>query len=264
MKIDEVFKLKRFYLLIKRDMFIQYKTYLLGLGAIFCILFIINISSIASYTYWNFNLVFYPITLFFGGFIFTSLSFNELYREQSRVFYVTLPASSLEKLLSKLIITSIGYIIGSLILYFLFSVAVFFLNTLIFGFGHQIFNPFHPIILHCIRIYFVTQSVFLLGALYFKRNAFLKTILSLFGLAIAYAAFILAILFILYVVTTINRHIYFSLEFFTQLGSKGFNYPSIINDMGKILLYIRQILFWFVLAPLLWIVSFFRLKEIEV
>ena len=87
-RIFEFFRIKRLYLLLKRDVYIQYKTYLTGLGAIFCILFIVNIASIASYNAWNFNLVFYPLTLFIGGFIFTSLCFIELNQAQSRNFFI--------------------------------------------------------------------------------------------------------------------------------------------------------------------------------
>lgn len=264
MQINNFINLKRFWLLLKRDMYTQYKTYLTGLGAIFCILFIVNISSIASYNSWNFNLVFYPLTLFIGGFIFTSMIFSELSPEQNRIFYLTIPASGLEKLLSKLIITNIGYVIGSLVLYFLFSVIAFFFNTLIFGFAHRIFNPFHPVIWLCIRIYLVTQSIFLLGAVYFKRNVFLKTILYLFGFAVAYAVFVFGIFFIMYSIMSFNSHIYFSLEFFMSFGQGGFSQSSVVSVISIILLYISRILFWFVLSPLLWIILYFRLKEIEV
>jgi hypothetical protein len=264
MRINDFFNVKRFWLLIKRDVYTQYKTYLVGLGAIFSILIIVNVASIASYKYWNFNLVFYPLTLFIGGFIFTSLCFNELYQEQSRVSYVTLPASVLEKFISKLVITSIGYVLVSLVIYFLFSVIVFFLNSLIFGIAHRIFNPFHPVIWLCIRIYLITQAIFLFGAVCFIKNAFIKTILCLFGLALIYTIFVSAVVFIMYMVLSFNGHIYFSFKLFTETGAQGVNNPSVIITIATILAYNIKILFWFVLAPLLWVVAFFRLKEIEV
>ncbi|MBN1698978.1 MAG: hypothetical protein JW881_15780 [Spirochaetales bacterium] len=264
MRITDFFNIKRFWLLIKRDVYMQYRTYLIGLGAIFCILMIVNVASIASAKYWNFNLVFYPLTLFIGGFIFTSLGFNELYHEQGRVSYIVIPASVLEKFSSKLIITSIGYVIFSLVVYFLFSVLVFFVNTLIFGLAHRIFNPFHPVIWLCIRVYCITQSVFLFGAVFFRRSAFVKTILGLFGLATCYVLFAAAVFLTMYLVLSAGGHIYFSFELFTQTGPKGFGEPSVIRTIAVLLAYNANIFFWFGLAPLLWVTSYFRLKEIEV
>ena len=92
----------------------------------------------------------------------------------------------------------------------------------------------------------------------------MKTILSLFGLSVAYAIFIMAVLFILYIIFSFNRHIYFSFEFFSKFGSQEFNYPPLFNHVAGVLSYIIRILFWFILAPLFWVISFFRLKEIEV
>jgi hypothetical protein len=264
MNMNAFFNPKRFWLLIKKDVYTQYKTYLIGLGAIFCILIVINIASIASYKYWNFNLVFYPLTLFIGGFIFTSLCFNELYQEQSRISYVMLPASVFEKFVSKLVITSIGYVIVSLIIYFLFSVIVFFFNSLIFGIAHRIFNPFHPVIWVCVRVYLITQALFLFGAVCFRKNTLVKTILSLFGLAFVYTIFVSAVIVIMYCVFSVNGHIYFSFELFTEAGPRGVAYPSIIKTITILLAYNIRLLFWFAFAPFLWIITFYRLIEIEV
>jgi len=264
MIITQFFNLKRFFLLIKKDFYTQYKTYLTGLGAIFSILFIVNAASIISAKFWNFNLVFYPLTLFIGGFIFTSLSFNELYQEQSRTFYLTIPASTLEKFISKMLITSVGYVIVSLILYFLFSLIVFSLTTLFFRLAHTIFNPFHQTNWLCIRIYLITQSIFLFGAVYFKKNSLIKTILSIFIILILYILFFNGIVFLIYKITSINNQIYFSFDLFNILFKKSTNLPPIINNIKNIINYGNKIIFWFLLAPLLWTVTFFHLKEIEV
>jgi len=264
MKANAFINLKRFHLLLKRDFYTQGKSYILGLGAIFCILFIVNVASIASYKYWNFHLVFYPLTLLIGGLIFTSLSFNELSQQQSHISYLIIPASSFEKFISKLIISSIGYVSVSLILYFLLSVFTFFFNSIIFGFAHQVFNPFHRIIWYCIRIYLVVHSIFFLGAIYFRKNSFIKTILSLFGLALTYSIFVIAILFILYFILSFNRHIYFSLTLFNNIDKNGFNFPATLNVIFGILSYFIKTLLWYILAPFLWIITFIHLKETEV
>ncbi|MCP4131116.1 MAG: hypothetical protein GY754_09060 [bacterium] len=264
MRINDFFNLKRFMLLIKKDFYTQYKTYVMALGAIFSILFIVNISSILSSQHWNFNHVFYPLTLFIGGFIFTSQSFSELNQEQSRIFYLTIPASSLEKLISKLMITSFGYIVVSLVLYFLFSVILFLINSGIFGFAHPVFNPYHPVILRSIGVYFVTQSLFLFGAVYFRKNAFMKTVVWVFVLTLVYTAFLTGISYVFYKIISFNKHIYLSMEIFDAMFQEVCLFPPVMNGFSGIVFYSIRILFWFVLAPLFWTISYFRLKEIEV
>ncbi len=266
MQIKNHFDFKRLYLLIKKDFYTQYKTYLIGLGAIFSILYVVNISSVASYNSWNFHLVFFPLTLFIGGFIFTSLSFRELDNERSLIFYLTLPASNLEKFISKLLISSIGYVLVSLVLYFLFSLTAFVFCTLIFGYAHQIFNPFHHLILTCICLYFVTQSIFLSGAVYFRGNTFIKTILSVFVLAVLYQVFIVIIAYLLYSIITYRGHIYFSYGILNNIFQEESNNSYVVKGISeiRIFVYIAKVLFWFVLAPLMWVIAFFRLKESEI
>ena len=116
MNILASFKCKRLALLLIRDFYSQYKTYLIAFAAIFSLLFIINLASITGANSWSFNLVFYPFTLFIGGFIFTSLSCAELSTRKGRIFYTTIPASNFEKFISKLLITGPGYVLVSIIL----------------------------------------------------------------------------------------------------------------------------------------------------
>jgi hypothetical protein len=263
MRMNDFISPARFRLLLKKDFYTQYKTYFIGIGAICCILFIVNIASVASWNSWNFNLVFYPLTLFIGGFIFTSLSFGELASEQSRISYLTLPASVFEKFASRLLVTSAGYVLVSVAFYFVFSVIAFAVNMLIFGVAHPVFNPAHPVIVLCIGLYLVTQSVFFAGAVYFRGNALIKTIVALFVLALAFWIF-MAIVFAgaLYGIVAI-RHIDFPFDLFF----KGQYYPAVPHEFDRIstvFAVVIQVLFWFVLAPLAWVIGYFRLKEVEV
>ena len=262
MQISNYFDLRRLLLLIKKDFYTQYKTYLIALGAIFSILFLINIASVASSNSLNFHLIFYPLTLFIGGFLFTSQSFRELNNESSLIFYLSLPASNLEKFISKLIISSIGYIFVSLVVYFLFSLTTYIFGTLIFGHAHKIFNPFHHSILTSIHLYLVTQSIFLLGAVYFRKNNFIKTILSIFVFTIVYQIFIVITVYILYSVVVSNGHIYFPYEIFNPIFTEDYNGLVVKGIIGiEVLIDIIKIIFLFILAPLMWVIAFYRLKE---
>jgi hypothetical protein len=266
MQINKYFNIKRFGLLLRKDFYTHYKTYLIALGAIFSILFIINISSIVSYHSWNFNSVFYPLTLFISGFIFTSISFRDLDRDESRISFLTLPASVLEKFMSKLLITSIGYVIVSLALFFIFSVAAFLISHLIFGYSHPVFNPLSKDIGHCIILYMIMQSAFLSGAVYFRGNAFFKTIVSAFVICIIYVIFVALVLYVIYIIMSHKGHMFvasdkLSIELLLNLRNSS---DSIIKSIVTIFTRTIDIFFRYAFAPLMWVIACFRLKETEV
>src|SRR5437870_5174244 len=61
----------------------------------------------------------YFLILYIGGFIVTSMAFNELHDRNKAHYYLTLPCSNLERFLNKWLLTSIGYAIGTLLIYYL-------------------------------------------------------------------------------------------------------------------------------------------------
>jgi hypothetical protein len=82
----------------------------------------------------DFHLEFFIQLLFFGGFILTSLAFREARQNGAGIFYMTLPPSAFEKLVSKVLVTSIGFGLGSLVFYTATAAASEGINRLIFGF----------------------------------------------------------------------------------------------------------------------------------
>jgi len=118
----------------------------------------------------------YPAIIIITGLIVTSLSFSELYTGKS-YFYLTLPSSLFEKLLSKLIIISVLYLLGINFLLIFVSITAKGINYFLFGNQFSIFNPIHPNILSSELFYLIVLTIFLFGAVYFKKYNFLKTIL---------------------------------------------------------------------------------------
>ncbi len=180
MKLDTYVNPKRFANLLKNELFSNYKTILIGTGAVFGLLLIINVASVSSNAYWMFHQVFYPLTLFIGGFFLTAMIFHDLHDKERGYGYLTLPASLFEKFISRLLLTTVGYVIGSLFLYWLFSVVAAGITGLFFKISHPVFNPFSSFIWYMIRIYIVTQSVIFFGALFFRKHNLIKTILSIY------------------------------------------------------------------------------------
>jgi len=257
LKTDNVFNIRRFWLLLKNDILSNYRSFLISVGAVFGVLLLINVSSVGSADEWNFHEVFFPLTLFIGGFIATSRAFNDLHHKQKSYAYVTLPASRFEKLLSKLLVTTIGYTLATAMLYYLFSVIAIVVTLPFFSMHHAAFNPFDPLILKIVAIYLITQSVFLFGALYFKSYNFIKTILTLYGINILLALFSLLVARICFG----NLFAHPPMDF---MAFESLRFQAFLAKSGDILLIVVKVIFWGLMAPFFWILSYLRLSETEV
>ncbi|WP_017733069.1 hypothetical protein [Nafulsella turpanensis] len=175
----------------------------------------------------------------FGGFILTSHVFKELHSPHQSYFFLTLPASALEKLLGAWLLTvplySLVYIVASFIVFFtghLITGETFAFASFFNGFGEAVLG------------YLAIQPIFLWGAAYFRKNNFLKTVGSVFALGICLTIFttILIRLIIGYTMITFTAH------------GEGSSLPS-----GMFENYV-EIFFW-ALGPYMLLTTYFTLKE---
>jgi hypothetical protein len=201
--------------------------------------------------------------LFVGGIVISSLSFREIHQNGQSILYLTLPGSTLEKFLSKLLVSSLGYAIGALIYYTAVSALGEGLNRLLFGAGHPFFNPFSRNVLLAAAAYLVIQSVFLAGSAFFRRLAFLKTALFLILFGIGLSVIVgLAMRFLLADLGWRGGTL--SLEpYFEQLRQSG-SADAVLLPLAKGFLLSLKILFWGALAPVCWLLGYLRLAETEV
>ena len=220
----------------------------------------------------NFHVGFYIQLLFLGGFISTSFAFREVRQNGAGIFYMTLPASQFEKFASKLLVTSIGYALGSLVFYTATAAASEGINRVIFGSGHGFFNPFDPMILRAAGMYLLAQSIFLLGSIWFKKLAFVRTVLwlSVFAIgavvvtAIA-ARIILADHFVMNVVQGRAARIGgWSLNLGNDFLMSRFGPGSPAYSGLMIFKTIAEVLLVGALAPVCWLAAYFKLRETEV
>ena len=129
--------------------------------------------------------VLYPMLLFIGGFIFTSIIFRELYTKPRGQFYLTLPASNFEKLLSKWLLSAILYPIAITIFYWLFSIIANGLYA--YWYGEPLvgfMTDWTRELKDLIPFYIVFQTLFFLGAITFTKYNIFKTFFSMFVLGI--------------------------------------------------------------------------------
>lgn len=194
---------------------------------------------------------------FIGGYIFSSLIFSELNSPNKGYLFLTLPASTFEKLLSAWLSTSVFYILFiSVIMYILnfyyWAIASSFTSKTV-----ELMNLFSPGVLKVFGVYIVTQSVFLLGSIYFRKVHFLKTILALFVIA-----------FIIAIFSGIMARILFSPTSFQNMSwmnNMNFDHSFDFKYTAEhVIVPIAKVLFWGCIAPFFLVVSYFRLKEREV
>lgn len=253
-----IFNIKRFGLLLRNDLFRNYRTLLIGAGsvaAIYLIIILVPMIFSRDCVGYDFHQGFFPTALFIFGFLLSAASFADIHHTQKNTAFFMLPASRLEKLTSRLLLTGILFVVISVIFYYLLNLLSIVLAT-IFGCGpFPVFHLFNREMLTVLLVYLITQSVFLFGSIYFKSHALMKTGLSLFALANVIGLFSLLVVRIVFY------------DFFNHMHAAD-NFMATdflyLKDIGETLLTILKYLFYFVLAPYFWVLSYIRLGEKEV
>ena len=200
----------------------------------------------------------FPLMLFSTGLILTGQAFRELRDPQSAMAWMLLPAGTFEKWVSRLFLTGLGYAVAFTIAWCLITALAEIINRSLFSFAIPWFSPFQPRVILSIGLYTVLQSLFFVGAVYFRRLAFIKTILFLMLLGLA-----------LFVFGLVGFKAVLGGDF-VALAAKGAIHPgrdwALLwnDDVRTTLLWIWRIAFWGLLAPCCWVISYLRLKEFEV
>jgi hypothetical protein len=181
----------------------------------------------------------YFMILYTGGFIITSFAFKDLHDPQRAYLALMLPCSNLERFLTKWFLTSLGYALAVLFIYYLFSLLSFTVNTFIYHQQFPLLNILNPALWLGIAKYIIIQSIILLGAIVFKRSALLKTLLciGLFFIGLSLLSVLIAWIFC---PTCLQQGMTF--------------YLSTEN---------QHFILWLIAAPLCWIITYLRLTEFE-
>ncbi len=247
------FSIQRIALLVRRQTLMSGNTLIVAAGVAAFLLIVLLLTGYNSPVALN-DTVFYGITLpivILGGFIFSSLVFSELQSREKAIFFLSLPATSLEKLAAGWLISSPIFVI---FIYVLLMVVNLFTGTLLSLFPGKEFifvDPFYPPLLNSLGSYMVLQTVFLLGAVYFKKNNFFKTILSVFLVAM-----VISIWGIIMAYLVLGK---------THIGMENVNFPEYWHHFAEnILPSIAKTVFWGIIGPFFLFVSWLRLKEREV
>ncbi|MFT4019270.1 MAG: hypothetical protein QM668_20065 [Agriterribacter sp.] len=189
------FSFSRLWLLIKKQWFDNAKLYTLSLLAMAGLLTIIL-------TFWasvNGNGRFDEedtygifITLFFAsGLIFASITFSALSDKAKGIYWLSIPATPLEKLLCGFFYSFIVFTAVYVAIFFIIQKIIFFFILLDPGNAVRYVSTKNlkeaiPIILY---FFIALQALFMLGSVYFERFAFIKTLLAIFTIGLIFVFF---------------------------------------------------------------------------
>ncbi len=257
------FDLKRFFLLTRNDLFLNRSYVLISLAVVGGILFLFSTVDIIRQSNQDpdFYLRFYSVMLSISGFLMTRKIFKDLHDDVKGVAWLTLPASLFEKIASRVALSTIVWAAIIVLSFFLISLISEGVNLLLIGRCHSLFSPFDKDVFLRTVVYFILVSIYHLGLVYFKRHAVFKTFLSLFiyFLFLCLTAYITAKIFFGGLFTDV-----------LYMSDPVRNIPLYIaeNDnlvrIWSLTKWTVKIGFWYVLAPLCWIIGYFRLRETEI
>ena len=184
--MNDILSLRRLCYLLRGDLITGYRSLLIssaGVAAVILVAAMIvpshhfPVSGFHLTT--SFHRAAFTILLFTWGIIASSRAFGALHDKTRNESYLLLPASALEKTLARLLTVTVGMVAYLLVFSTVVSVIVELLNLLFFGRRHGFFDPFDPIVWDRISLYIVIQSLYFLGAAWFRRAHFIKTTLAI-------------------------------------------------------------------------------------
>lgn len=181
------FSTARFIHLCKRALILNQRQWLVGLlsasGLIFVIwvipnLFIVRETGIVRFEEELISATFFIFLLW--GLLLTSDIFQDLHSPSTAFQTLTLPATSAEKFLSAWCITMPVFLIVTISAIFIMGMISSLMILIFYGAssGFTIYNPINATTGEFALNYLFLNSLFLLGAIYFRKNNFLKTILA--------------------------------------------------------------------------------------
>jgi len=257
----ETFSLDRFGLLIKRDLLSSYRGILIRIAAASGVLLFVDLMNLWQDGPDLFHHVeIFTAVLFVGGFIATSAAFKEVHRKETNQSYLLIPASPLEKVASRIVFYTVGWIVLTAVWYSLFILVSYAAGELLLGSHYPLHGPFHPQLLTVYAHYIVLQSIFLIGAIYFRKTNFFKTVLAMFVL-ILILAFIMAFFFRIIFASYFTGCCLFDVAAWGLLeGILPYHFSGLMNIMNGV----KNVVYWGICAPAAWVFTYIRFREVQV
>ena len=134
---------------------------------------------------------------------YASTLFADVHDKPRAHAYLTLPISPLERWAVRLLMSTIGYAVLALVGYFLVTLLGAGVSQLIWGESHGVFAPAADS-WRTLLAYFVISSLFLFGAIYFRRWHAFKVILAVTALSLGLTLLVAGLSWLLFPTFTGN------------------------------------------------------------
>lgn len=265
--MNNTFSLPRLGLLIKKQWFDNSRLYMLSalaltglLALIFTIWWLVNRYDY-RFTEASTNIIFF-IVLFVSGLVFASTTFAMLGDKAKGIYWLGVPATTLEKLVCGFFYSCIVFIVLYMASFWLIKHIVFFLielnpkNELIRVNPDDIFE--RVVAPNFLYTFFALQALFTVGSVYFEKFSFIKTILTIL---------FIGFLFVMFCIFLGNNLLprNFGIKGFSEFrvyhnnyeGSRIYHLADWIGDLIASLVK-------FIWVPVFFIAAYFRLKEKEI
>lgn len=211
------------------------------------------------------------LSLFAVGTFYASQYFHDLGSRAKGINFLLVPASTFEKLLCSLLYTVILFSV-------VFIASFYLVDTLMVAIANNlsaenaaaekitVINVFDVTLLSFNRdsvvnfllFFFSVQSAFLLGSVYFEKYSFIKTIIA--GFVACFILFCLMYFFNELVLPKGGYHNGFLTSYRVHIDGINDRLIQVPRWIGETFLFLAM----YFIAPFVWIVTYFRLKEKQV
>ena len=248
---NDVLSVPRLWTAMRADIYQHWRGFAIAASAAAAVLMLVSVASGQSGARWDFHAIFFPLSLMIGGYLFTASSYADSHRGPRAHNYLTLPISNLERLIGRLLLSTVCFVVVSLASYWLTAAVSAVVSQLIWGASHGVFVP-TAWMWRSILLYLVTSSVFLFGAAYFRRFYALKVVISLALLGLALAALATGLSWLLFGGA------------FQDGASLSFDIMVEAPRMARVIATSAKVFLWGLMAPLFWVMAYLRIRELEV
>lgn len=253
------FNPKRLFLLIRNSLFLNRSSLLIASAVVLAIIILQSILDSIAACSEDFYYNYYFLILFVSGLVVTSKISKRLHHEAKGPTWILLPASTLEKLISLIVLSTVVPAVGTLLFLSLASLVSEAINWIFIRSCHTLFNAFDTLHIRATMIYLIIQTPFLLGGIYFKKHALSKTFLSLF----VYSMFLFSMT--LLTGRIVFGHFPWDSSYMQSLLEEITTIDPVVKVMmiGERSQFYAKIFFGYIMVPLFWVIAYFRLKETE-
>jgi len=191
--------------------------------------------------------------LFLGGPIVAARAFRELHDKTRNDAYLLLPASAFEKMAARFVLVTVVFAVYAFVFVTLLSWFLYAVQAARFGRTAGVFSPAAFLDAQVLGAFLVNQSIFGLGAAWFRKQHFLKTNLALAVILIGFTIF----------ANIVFRVFFPNLDLvgagFDPMGWYRHYQDTIFGVLGVLELV------WFIGVPVLcWSVVWLRIRETQV